>query len=128
MPESGKLKVYCWHTTFNTKNNSGGGGGGKISFGGVKFHLGKYFFNIKFVLHLPEWASGDKNLPYLCSTLYHYPVILPITEFCSKKELLMKLWKWQCPVCNLLPHPARTCIQTNLILGAVQYSLAIFWK
>ena len=32
----------------------------------MKLGLRQVFFKIKFVLYLPEWASGDKNL---CSTL-----------------------------------------------------------
>ena len=55
----GKLEVYCGHTTFNTK---------KKNFGGqVGMSFGQVFLFIKFVLYLPKWASGDKNLYSTCS-------------------------------------------------------------
>ena len=50
LPKSGKIKVYCGHTTFSTKNIS-------FSLGASKMSLGQVLF-IKFVLYLTKWVSG----------------------------------------------------------------------
>ena len=63
-----------------------------MSFGQVLF--------IKFVLYLPEWASGDKNL---CSTLYlsvfiialYSNIILNNYDIMGKVQMASKYWSVQ---------------------------------
>ena len=56
--------------TFKTKNNF-------LFWGQVILSFRQVFFKIKFVVYLPEWASGDKNLLAPCIKV----AILPFCAF-----------------------------------------------
>ena len=101
--------MYCGHTTYNTQKYS-------FSFWGqVKISFWQVFF-IKFVLYLPEWASGDLYIEHPQGAIQVFiPPPLPIQA--SKVQIWWKTlaWIWlslapgnrasayvvSCPVCVL---------------------------